>query len=675
MSGRRILLAALAASGLGMLGLSLAVLVAGAAPALALRTGLPFGDVGLAVDPLSAFFLGTIGQVVFAASLYAEGYLRHHRSGVVPHLAIVAGLAAGMALVLTAADGWTFLVGWEAVAWLSYLAVVLDPEDDLAARAAFLMLAVSELGSVALVAAILALAGGPDLSFARLAAGGARLDPWSASLVFVALVAGFGAKAGVLPLQLWLPEAHPAAPSHVSALLSAVIVKLGVYGLVRFAIGFLPATAAWWGPFLMLLGAATAVIAILWALFQRDLKRILAYSTIENVGIVVAALGLAETFRHEGSLVLASIALVIALYHAANHAFYKGLLFLEAGAVDHAAGTRDLERLGGILRRLPFTGALFILGALSIAAVAPFGGYISEWMTLEVLLQSFALSDLGARVVAVSAGALLALAAATAVMAFARAVGVGFLGMPRSGGAAAAREVPGSMRAGALVLAGTSLVLGLLPTLVLPLADSAAMGLVGPHVIERIVPPVQTDLPGDYAPLVALGAGLFRGLLPVQGLIVIPAPSLSTIDSPTYLVLFELLFLAAAWLVVRRIPRAGRDRRGPVWAGGIPTFSARMQYTGLAYANPVRIVFDALLRSRTRWARRCPAAEGGTGEIEYEQVVPPPFEREVYRPLLRAVERMAVRAKPIQSGDINQYVAYIFLIVIAVLLLRVLADV
>lgn len=673
--GRRLSLTATGLSGVAAAALSLAVLIGGRTLSLEVGTGLPFGDLRFRVDALSAFFLGTIGVVLVASAIYADGYLRHHERRTGPHLAVVAGLAASMTVVVVAADGWTFLLGWEAMAWLSYLAVILDARDQRAARAAFLMLAVSELGTVALVAAILALAGGADLSFARLAAGGSALDPRSASLVFLALIAGFGAKAGVLPLQLWLPEAHPAAPSHVSALLSAVIVKLGVYGIVRFALGFLPATVAWWGPFLMILGAVTAFVAVLWALFERDLKRVLAYSTIENVGIIVVAIGLAETFRQEGLLVLGSIALVVALYHTANHAFYKGLLFLQAGAVDHATGTRDLDRLGGLLRVLPWTGALFLVGTLSIAAIAPFGGYISEWMTLEALFQSFALVDLGSRVVAVLAGALLALTVATAVMVFARAFGIGFLGMARSRGAAEAREVPRAMRLGALVLLTASLVLGFVPALVLPLADAAAAGVAGPHVIDRIVPPVYTAHPGDYAPLVTLGAGLFRGLLPVNGLIVIPAPGLSTINSPTYLVLAELLLLALVWLVVRAIPRSGADRRAPVWAGGVRRFTAQMQYTAVAYANPMRLIFDGLLRSRTRSARRSPAAEGGTGEIEYEQEVPPPLDRELYRPLLRGAARLARSAKVIQSGDINQYVAYIFLVVIVVLLLRVLSRV
>jgi len=670
---RRLGLAAIAAG--GMVALLLAGLVLGGAPEprLVIASGLPLGELRLGLDPLGAFFLGLIGLLTVPTMIYADGYLQPHegRQPIRPHIAIVAGLVAVMTLVVTAADGITFLAAWEMLAWLSYLAVVLEVDDRRVARAGFLMLAVSELGTFGLIGALLTIGGG-RFDFPSLAAGGAALGEPTASLVFLGFIVGFGAKAGLLPLQLWLPEAHPAAPSHVSALLSSVIVKLGVYGILRFAITFLPNPAPWWGPALIALGAVTAVVAILWALFQSDIKRILAYSTIENVGIIVAAIGLAETFRSEPGLgALASLALIGALYHTLTHALGKSLLFLGAGSVDLATGTRELDRLGGLIRRLPVTAGLVLIGALSMAAVAPFAGYLSEWMVLETFLQGFHLTDFGARAVIVGAGALLALTAATAVMVYVRFFAVGFVGRPRTRAAAAAHEVPATMRIAGLLIGAVLLAVGFLPPLVLGVVDRAAAGTVGPSVIGSLIPPVFTDLPGSYRPLVDIGAGLFRGLLPVGGLIVIPSPTLTTINSPTYLTLVEILIVGLVALIVRAIPRRGADASAPVWAGGISRTTPQIQYTGLAYSNPVRLIFATLVHSSSR---RGPvhAVHGDAGALTYSQEVPAPLERALYQPILRAVARLAAAVKVIQSGDINQYVAYIFLIVVLALVLRIL---
>ncbi len=670
-AGRAAALALLALGGTLAVALGGAVLAGAPAPSVDIASGLPLGHLQFGLDSLSAIFVILAGLLLVAASIFADGYLAPHTgeraTGV--HLAVLSGLAAAMVLVCTARDGVGFLMAWESIAWLSYLAVILEIDDRQVSRAAFQMLAVSELGTLAVVAALLAL-GGSGFGFAALAAQGQHLGDPAASLVFLAFVFGFGAKAGILPLQMWLPEAHPAAPSHVSALLSAVIVKLGVYGIIRFGLGMLPHPDAWWGPALIGVGTTTALVGILWALFQRDLKRVLAYSTIENVGIIVAALGLAETFRAAGLELLASLALVAALYHAVTHALAKGVLFLGSGAVDRATGTRDLERLGGLARRLPVTSITMLLAILSLAAVAPFAGYLSEWMILETFLQGFNLPDLASRMVVLAGGALLALTAASAMVVFARLYAIGFVGQPRSRGAAEATEGAQSMRLAGALLLGPALAIALLPTLVLPLVDRAAQGIVGPSVLAHLVPPLYGGHPGAYAPLVGLGATLLGGILPINGLVVIPAPGFSTINSPTYLAIAELLLLALAVGGVRAIRRLGGDRRAPVWAGGIPAFEARRQYTATAYANPMRLIFQPVLRSVGVARGSDLAATGGTGAIEYEQSVPPPLERVLYRPLLAGVDRLARAIKVVQSGDTNQYVAYIFVVVLLVLLLR-----
>lgn len=671
---------AFAAACAGLAGLAdvvagLAVLAGGSFPPVRLETGLPLGALGLQLDTLSALFLVVVGLVSFPVALYSVGYLGHfaRERDLRPIGALLNLLLASLVLIVSADDAVLFLMAWEAMAFLSYLAVNFEYRNPRVIRAGFLMLAVSELGTVGILGAFLFLyrAGG-SFDYAALRAGAVDLAaPWR-SVVFLLAFFGFGAKAGILPLQVWLPEAHPAAPSHVSSLLSAVIVKLGIYGMVRVIVDLLGGGPAWWGLFVVGVGAVTALVGILHALVQPDLKRILAYSSIENVGIILVGLGAALTFAGYGLAPLAAIAAIAALYHVLNHAVYKGLLFLGAGAVDYATGTRELDRLGGLVRRMPWTAACFLAAALAISAVPPLSGYVSEWMTFETLLQSYALPDALARVIVALSGALLALTVAIAVTAFVRAFGVAFLGMPRTEAAAGAREVPGTMRAGMALLAALAAGLGVLPTFVLPVLDRVAAPLFGTSVANRIVPPLFTDQPGDYAPLVSIGGGLFRGLLPVNGLVVIPAPGLSTINSPTYLTLALLLFLGLTLLALRALRPLGGVRTGPVWAGGIPRFGARMQYTGLAYSNPVRLIFDGLYRSRATLGPLAPAARHLEGRIEYAQEVPGPFERELYRPLRVLAELVGRRVKVVQSGNVNQYVAYIFAILLVILILRAL---
>jgi hydrogenase-4 component B len=663
---------------LATLAAGLAVVLGAPPPEMVLASPLPLGPLVVRPDALSGFFLIVIGLVAAPVALYSVGYLGGFIGlpGGHPDLrlfgALLNLLLLSLILIVAAADAVLFLMAWEAMAWLSYLLVAYEHEDRHVTRAAYQMIAVSEIGTVGIVTAFLLLAGPTGaLDFAALRAGASALPPAVRDVVFFTALFGFGAKAGLLPLQLWLPEAHPAAPSNVSSLLSAVIVKLGVYGIARVGLDLLGVGPGWWGLVVLGLGAVTALVGILYALLQADLKRVLAYSTIENIGIILVGLGAALLFRGWALPALAAIAALAALYHVVNHAAYKGLLFLAAGAVDRAAGTRELDRLGGLVRRMPWTTALFLLGALAIAGVPPLNGYVSEWMTLEVLLRTDAVPSTGARIAVVIAGALLALTAGLAVTAFVRAFGVAFVGLPRSDDAAAAREVGPSKRLGMAGLAAVCVGLGVLPTFVLTALDRVTAPLVGTSVVNQVVPPLFTDQPGDYAPLVGLGGALFRGL-PVNGLVVIAAPTLNTITAPSYLVLAEALFLALLLGALRLLHPLGRRRTGPVWAGGIPAFTPRMQYSALAYANPLRLIFQVLYRSGHRFEAPSPAARHLAGRIAYAQEVPEPFEREVYRPLARLVDDLSSRAAGIQSGSVNQYVAYIFAIVLVVLVLRLL---
>jgi hydrogenase-4 component B len=678
---RGVVMAAALCAGAGGLSAFIAgigVLLGAPAPAGALDTNLPFGLLSLHLDQLSSFFLVIVGLLSTPVALYSVGYLSHIGRASLRRQqafgALLNLLLLSLVLIVSAADAIVFLMAWEAMAFLSYLLVNFDDEDPHVTRAAYLMLALSELGTIGILVAFLLLyqvAGSFGYNALQVAASTLSLPLRSA--VFLLAFFGFGAKAGVLPLQLWMPETYPAAPSHISALLSSVTMKLGIYGILRFLLGFLggPTIApAWWGLVILSIGSATALIGILYAVVQQDMKRVLAYSSIENAGIILAGLGAALTFRAYHLNALAAIAAITTLYHILNHAVYKGLLFLGAGSVNRATGTCDLEKLGGLVRLMPWTTLFFLIAALAISAVPPFNGYISEWMLLETFLQSFAVPDTLARVIIAIAGALLALTAGVAVTAFVRLCGVSFLALPRSQEAAVAHESPASMCVAMGFLAFLCLVLGVLPTFVVPLLDHVTTPLLGVSVVNQVVPPLFTNHPGAYQLLDTLGGGLFGGWLPVNGLVVIAAPTFSTIDSPTYLFLAELLLVGIVLLILRAIRPLGSRRVERVWAGGIPRFTARMTYTGLAYGNPVRLIFQSLFRSRVRSEALAPAASHREGKMSYEQEVPPPFERSLYRPLLKALHWTTARARIIQSGNINQYVAYIFLIVLIVLILR-----
>jgi len=665
-----------ALGGLGALIAGIGVLSGAPPPGAAVETNLPFGALSLHLDMLSAFFLAVIGLISLPVAVYSIGYLGHHTEvrrlrtfGLLFNL-----LLLSLVLIIAAADAIVFLMAWEAMAFLSYMMVNFDYEDPHVVRSSFLMLAVSELGTIGILIAFLLLyqAAG-SFGFGALRTVVPALSLPLRSAVFLLAFFGFGAKAGVLPLQLWLPEAYPAAPSHISALLSAVIIKLGIYGMLRFLLDFLggPTLApAWWGLVILSVGSVTALVGILYAVVQDDLKRVLAYSSIENIGIILAGLGAALTFRAYHLTVLAAIAAIVTLYHILNHAVYKGLLFLGAGSIQHATGTRDFAKLGGLLRLMPWTGLFFIVAALSISAVPPFNGYISEWMLLETLLQSFAIPDTLTKVVMAISGALLALTAGIAVTAFVRAAGVSLLALPRSKEAASAHESPISMRVAMGFLAFLCLALGVLPTFVIPVLDRVTTPLFGQSVLNQVVPALFTDHPGAYQLLVTIGGGLFRGWFPVNGLVVIPSPAFSTIDSPSYLFLAELLLIGLVLLALRLIRPLGSRRTGRVWAGGIPRFEASMTYSSLAYSNPIRIIFNALFRSRVRSESPAASARSREGRITYQQEIPPLFERSLYQPLLRLWGGLTRRARVIQSGNINQYVAYIFVIVLIVLLLR-----
>jgi hydrogenase-4 component B len=534
-------------------------MVADASPAaIVLPVGLPWIGANFRLDALSAFFLVVINLGAAAASLYGIGYARHERE---PQrvLPFFPAFLAGMNLVLLADDAFTFLASWEFMSLASWALVMAHHQERENTRAGFVYIVMASLGTMALLLAFGLLAGpAGGYAFAAIRANG--VTQGLAALVLGLALVGAGSKAGLAPLHVWLPLAHPAAPSHVSALMSGVMTKVAVYGFVRIVFDLLGAPAWWWGAPVMALGAGTAVLGVLHALMQNDLKRVLAYSTIENIGLIFAGLGLALAFKANGFGEVAALAATAALFHALNHAIFKSLLFLGAGAVLTATGERDMEHLGGLIHRMPQTALAFLVGCVAISALPPFNGFVSEWLTFQAILLSPQLPSWGLRILAPAVGALLALSAALAAACFIRAFGVTFLGRPRTTAAERAHETDRLSISAIFVLASLCLIAG-----------------VFPGVFIDALAPVVNNLVGDRMP-VQIG---------IDWLSIVPiAESRSSYNG----LLVFLFITASASLAAVAIHRLASDvvRKAPPWDCGFPDANPATQYTATSFAEPIR---------------------------------------------------------------------------------------
>jgi len=600
------------------------------------------GPLQLQATSLAGVFVALLGLVAVAIAWYAPRYHEPGRGTAIYLAAYNLALLACLA-VLAAGGMVTFLIAWETMSLACYLLILRHPRSDASARGAFWFLALSEIGFLLVVAAFVILSSKTHATALDTMAARAHLvsGGWLAAAFLLAL-AGFGFKAGLVPWHVWLPEAHPVAPADGSGFLSGVVVKLGIYGIALFAFRLDPVGGAWPGLVVMGAGALSAAIGILYAMRERDIKRFLAYSTIENTGIIVTAFGAAMIFHAYRLPALSAFLLIAGLYHVANHGCYKTLLFLEAGVVEHTTGTRDMDRLGGLVHRLPRSAVIAFTGTLGIAALPPLNGFVSEWLIFQGLFQGFRTGSDLFGILIVLAAATLGLTGGLAIYAFVRGFGIPFLGMPRTRQAAAARET-GQPVAGP----------GLLAVACVALAVGAPVMLAALSRTARTVTGV------------TLGPLLLPGKLTV-----LPAHADFSAFSPTYLA----VFLVAACAVPALIYLAGRPRAAsvsvPVWDGGIISFKPRMQYSAMTFSAPTRVTFDALYRpaiSVTRASDDDPA--GRSGPVHYEAQVTPIFERYLYRPVIRAVEWLADAIRPLQSGDVNLYLLYVFVVILLAYLL------
>lgn len=606
----------------------------GRPPHLVLATLWGGWRLELGMDGLSGFFLAVLGLVLVTTAVYGERYIQHYggRQRVLIR-ALVPQFALAMALLLVSRDAITFLTAWEWMALVSFGLVMVEHRRAQVRRAGFVYLAATHSGALALIALFALLAAhGLGIGFRSYAQGVPHLGIGLRSVLLLVGLVGFGSKAAIVPLHVWLPRAHPVAPSHVSALMSGVMIKVAIYGLIRLVFGWLGVGPLWWGVLLLGVGAASALLGVLYALMEHGLKRLLAYHSVENIGIIVLGLGAAELGRSLGADAVFAFAFAAALFHVLNHAVFKSGLFLAAGAVRFATGTDDLEHLGGLARAMPWTSGAFILLAMAIVGLPPFNGFASEWMTLQSLLR---VSHLAAPLVALAAlsGALgLALTGGLAAACFVKAAGVGFLG-PARHHAAALAEVPWPMVFGPALLAGLSLLLGFVP---------GGVAAIGMQIARELT---QAALPAGPGAL-ALSAPWTQPQWPLY---------LALGSTGAVLLLSFALSRPAAAAAIR--PRWG-------CGGEVGPSSA---FTATSYSKLIRQIFAPLYQPARSVVRTAGELPHVPSEVRYTSTVRHVIDQRLYLPLQREGLRLAQFLRRLQSGSLRQYIAYMFVTLLLVL--------
>lgn len=597
---------------------------------------LPLSGVQLGLDPLGGFFMALVGAVAVVVGPYTVGYARReHLRG--PALAVLPLFVAAMLLVPAAASVTTFLLAWELMALASLVLVLAEHTRPEVRSAALVYAVMTQLGFVAILVGLMVLsaAGGAD-RFAELH----RIPQGARTAVFLLTVAGFGSKAGLVPLHAWLPRAHPEAPSPVSALMSAAMVNLGVYGICRIDMQLLGPGPRWWGLTLMVVGGVSALYGVVQASVATDLKRLLAYSTTENLGLIALALGAATLFAAAGAHGPATIAAAAAMLHLIAHAAFKSLGFLAAGSVLAATGLRDLDRLGGLARRMPATTTLFGVAALGACGLPLGAGFVSEWLLVQSLIHTAAQHVAVLALTTPLAVGAVALTTGLGVAAMVKAFGIGFLARPRSAPAADAREAPGSMLAGMAIAAVACVVLAVAPSVVAPALRRAVAALPAARVVQF------SDF-GAFVRLPGLQGSIAPGVI-AAGVVVAA--------------------LAAAVLTRWRRARRPAPATLPLWACGAEDLTARMQYTATSFAEPLQRVFDDILRPDTN-IEVVPNAGSRylADKITYRSSIGDAIEDRFYAPVVQAISVAAQLVRRAHTGSVHLYLAYGALGVLTVL--------
>lgn len=588
-------------------------------------------------DAISGFFILLISILTFSVSIYSIGYTKGIAGkgvmGVLFNIFILS-----MYAVVLSGNVITFLISWETMSIVSYFLVTFDREEE-SARAGLLYAIMTHAGTAFIIAAFLILykyTGHMDFTGIKEAAkdipGGIK------TIVFIFAVIGFGTKAGIIPLHTWLPQAHPAAPSNISSLMSGVMIKTGIYGILRIVVDMLGVGPEWWGIAILVIGAVSSVLGVLYALMEHDIKKLLAYHSVENIGIILLGIGASMILASNGLYKLSAIAMTAGLYHTLNHAIFKGLLFLSAGSVVHSTHTKDMEEMGGLIKLMPYTAVFFLIGSVSICALPLFNGFVSEWLTYQSLLFDFKSASVTAKVVAPMGGAALAFTGALAVACFVKLFGISFLGMPRSNHAERAKESSPSMIAGMAILAVLCLIFGIFPGSTIKLFSPAVLSLTGSE------------------------------FMPSSGTGVLYISEIASGLSPLAMFIAMIAMFIAAVVLIRIIGGKRSIRYGNSWDCGIPSLTSRMQYTATAFTKPVRVTFKKIFLPRREITVTYALKPYFVKAIKYSAWITPFFDKYLYKPVTDFVHSFAGRVKSLQSGDLHLYLGYILATLILLLI-------
>ncbi|MCL6591692.1 MAG: formate hydrogenlyase [Firmicutes bacterium] len=615
---------------------------------LELNSSIPLLSFDLSIDKLGAFFLLTLSTLVMAVSIYSIGYLTHyydssrhqHRNVGIFNLLYNVFILT-LITVFTSGNMFFFLIAWELMSLVSYFLVVFETDEPQNQTAGLIYLLMTHLATAFLVIAFaLIYHANNSLAFGIPLKDSA---PALKNFIFICLLIGFGTKAGIIPLHIWLPRAHPAAPSNISALMSGIMIKTAIYGLIRLIWGTLGAEFQWWGIVVLILGAIATFLGVAYALMEHNIKRLLAYHSIENIGIILIGLGIALWAHAAGQSFISALALFAALFHLLNHAIFKGGLFLGAGAIHYSTGTKEIEALGGLLKKMPYSGLFFLIFSMAIAALPPFNGFVSEWLTYQSLFGNLLAGDTGFKIITMLSAAALAMAGALAAACFVKVYGIAWLGLPRSEAATKAREVPKPMLWGMGWLALLCVGFGVFPGIMVKLLNQLVANLTG-------------------APL----QGLIQG-----GVFFLYQPLTVTSGSiaPLWIMLGGIILGGALFLVFKLLGKGIGERKYTTWDCGFPRLTPRMQYSATGFSKPFRIVFRAIYRP----TRELKVEEGLSPyypkSLKYQVATEPIFEKYLYRPLMNFFTGLSLWFKRmVQTGSVHMYLIYIFFMITGLLI-------
>ncbi len=602
------------------------------------------------IDPLSSYFILAISAIGFIAAIYSLGYTKLYVNkrdtrflGFTYNLFLLS-----MLLVVTANNALVFMIVWELMTVVSFFLVIFEHENPACIKAGIVYIVMAHIGSALLAVAFFILtAYTGSFSFDDIRLVGANVPAIYKNIVFFLIIIGFGIKAGIFPLHLWLPMAHPAAPSNVSMIMSGVMIKTAIYGFIRFYFEFLPPCPPWWGFTVLVVGSVSAILGIMYALMEHDLKRLLAYSSVENIGIILIGIGLSMAFKSYNLITLSSFAMIAGLYHLINHSVFKCLLFGCAGNIYYSTHIKNIEELGGLIKRLYITAPLFLVGTLSISTIPPLNGFISEWLLFQSILNGFYIPSVIIKVITVICGAVVALSGALAATCFIKAFGISFLALPRSEHAQKAKEVPLPMLISMGVLAAMCIFMGLFPVKIMMTINHVNKHLLGTDIMGTIIS-------YDWLQTRSIHTS-FTGL------------------SPKSTTVLGLILLGITFGVLTMIRPGFTKKIYETWTCGISPES-RLEYTATAFTKPFKIIFSNLYRPRREINTTYSVPKYFVKSITYIGEITPIFENYFYTPISRYVLNISNRVRWVHTGSIHIYLAYIFVTLLISILVVIILD-